>query len=123
MIKLVCFFRRKVGMSREDFHAHWLSSHGPLIRDTPDLASGDIVKFHFPGSPPISGVTSIFFPETSDLPNTLVGFVPNISPGSYLISVLSSNSELKLGPLNFVVLARVPGGEVPPPPPCAPGRG
>ena len=38
MIKLVCFFRRKVGMSREDFHSHWLSNHGALIRDTPELA-------------------------------------------------------------------------------------
>lgn len=38
MIKLVCFFRRKPGMSVEEFHAHWLESHGPLIANTPELA-------------------------------------------------------------------------------------
>ncbi len=38
MIKLVCFFRRKPGMSVADFHAHWLGSHGPLIANTPELA-------------------------------------------------------------------------------------
>lgn len=38
MIKLVCFFRRKAGLSREDFHRHWLESHGPLIAETPSLA-------------------------------------------------------------------------------------
>lgn len=38
MIKLVCFFRRKPGMSVEDFHAHWRGRHGPLIAETPELA-------------------------------------------------------------------------------------
>ena len=38
MIKLVCFFRRKPGMSAADFHAHWRDQHGPLIADTPELA-------------------------------------------------------------------------------------
>jgi len=38
MIKLVCFFRRKRGMSVADFHTHWRESHGPLIADTPELA-------------------------------------------------------------------------------------
>ena len=38
MIKLVCFFRRKRGMSVADFHVHWRESHGPLIADTPELA-------------------------------------------------------------------------------------
>ena len=38
MIKLVCFFRRKPGMTVADFHTHWLENHGPLIADTPELA-------------------------------------------------------------------------------------
>ncbi len=38
MIKLVCFFRRKPGLSREDFHRHWRDAHGPLIAGTPELA-------------------------------------------------------------------------------------
>ena len=38
MIKLVCFLRRRPGMSGADFHRHWLESHGPLIAGTPELA-------------------------------------------------------------------------------------
>ncbi len=38
MIKLCCFVKRKPGMDRDAFHSHWLESHGPLIRDTPELA-------------------------------------------------------------------------------------
>lgn len=34
---LFAFVRRKEGMSREDFLAHWHGVHGPLIRDTPGL--------------------------------------------------------------------------------------
>jgi hypothetical protein len=38
MIKLVCFFRRKPGMSVAAFHRHWLEAHGSLIAETPMLA-------------------------------------------------------------------------------------
>jgi hypothetical protein len=38
VIKLVCFFRRKPGMSVADFQRHWLENHGPLIADTPELS-------------------------------------------------------------------------------------
>ena len=38
MIELICFVKRKPGMGREAFHEHWLEHHGPLIRDTPELA-------------------------------------------------------------------------------------
>ncbi len=38
MIKLVCFLRRKPGLSIDDFHHHWLEEHGPLIAGTPELA-------------------------------------------------------------------------------------
>ncbi len=38
MIELICFVRRKSGMNPTAFHQHWLECHGPLIRDTPELA-------------------------------------------------------------------------------------
>ena len=38
MIRLICYVQRREGMSREEFHDHWLNRHGPLIRDTPELA-------------------------------------------------------------------------------------
>ena len=38
MIKLVCFFRRRQGLSVADFQRHWLEAHGPLIAQTPELS-------------------------------------------------------------------------------------
>jgi uncharacterized protein (TIGR02118 family) len=34
VIKLICFLRRKPGMSEEDFHQHWREVHGPLVQST-----------------------------------------------------------------------------------------
>jgi hypothetical protein len=38
MIKLIALLKRNPVLTREEFHAHWRDVHGPLIRDTPDLA-------------------------------------------------------------------------------------
>jgi len=38
MVKLVCFLKRKEGLTLEQFHQHWFGTHGPLIRSTPELA-------------------------------------------------------------------------------------
>lgn len=37
MIKMICFIKRKVGLSLEDFREHWLHSHGPLVASLPDF--------------------------------------------------------------------------------------
>ncbi len=34
MIKLICFLRRKSGMSAEEFHRYWREHHGPLVAST-----------------------------------------------------------------------------------------
>jgi len=31
VIKLICFVKRKPGMSAEEFHKHWAEVHGPLV--------------------------------------------------------------------------------------------
>jgi hypothetical protein len=38
MVKLVCFLKRKDGLTREEFYEHWEQRHAPLILDTPELA-------------------------------------------------------------------------------------
>ena len=35
MVKLVCFLKRKEGLTLEEFYEHWLGHHGPLIRRPP----------------------------------------------------------------------------------------
>ena len=37
MIKVVSVFRRKEGMSVEDFQAYWLEVHAPLVRKIPGV--------------------------------------------------------------------------------------
>ena len=34
MIKLICFVRRKPGMSADEFHRYWREEHGPLVART-----------------------------------------------------------------------------------------
>lgn len=34
MVKLICFVKRKPGMSAEDFHSYWRETHGPLVAST-----------------------------------------------------------------------------------------
>lgn len=34
MIKLICFVRRKPGMSADEFHRYWREEHGPLVTRT-----------------------------------------------------------------------------------------
>jgi uncharacterized protein (TIGR02118 family) len=53
MVKLFAFLRRREGTTHEEFVAHWQERHGPLIRDTPELAR-HIVRYeqhrrHHPG--------------------------------------------------------------------------
>ncbi len=38
MVKLICFLRRKEGLTPEEFHRHWTENHGPLIKSLPNLA-------------------------------------------------------------------------------------
>ena len=35
---LHCFVKRRPDLTREEFLAYWRNRHGPLIRDTPELA-------------------------------------------------------------------------------------
>lgn len=38
MVKLFALIRRREGMGVREFRDHWREVHGPLIRDTPELA-------------------------------------------------------------------------------------
>ena len=67
------------------------------------LELSDLVYFYPPGAEPTSGVAASTYPALSDIPESLVGPVPTVSPGSYLVSVLTSDLAGKLGPFEFVV--------------------
>jgi uncharacterized protein (TIGR02118 family) len=58
MVRLLCFLKRKPGMSAEDFYRHWKETHGPLIAGRPNLAR-HIVRYEqhrrLTGDDPLSG--------------------------------------------------------------------
>ena len=35
---VLSFYKRKAGMSQEDYIAYWRDIHGPMLRDTPEIA-------------------------------------------------------------------------------------
>lgn len=85
MVKLFAFLRRSPDMSYDEFVEHWRDHHGPLIRETPELAK-HIVRYeqhprHRPealsGSDGVDGVAVQWF-------DSMDGFVGFISAPEYL---------------------------------------
>jgi hypothetical protein len=56
MIQLVAFLVRNPALTRAEFETHWREIHGPLIRDTPELAR-HIVRYE--QHPPDGGLTAV----------------------------------------------------------------
>ncbi len=79
MVKMFALLRRREGLSVEEFRAHWRDVHGPLIRDTPELAR-HIVRYeqhprHRPdalsGTDGVDGVAVQWFESIDDF----LGFI------------------------------------------------
>jgi len=79
MVKLFALLRRRPGMGVEEFRDHWRDVHGPLIRDTPELAR-HVLRYeqhvrHRPdtisGNDGLDGVAVQWFDSIDDF----VGFV------------------------------------------------
>ena len=77
-----------------------------------ELLSSDTVVFYLPGTLPTSGYPATIYPSLGELPQSLGGPVPSVPPDSYWVGVLASDTSLKLGPLDYQVLAS-DGGVVP----------
>jgi uncharacterized protein (TIGR02118 family) len=75
VVKLVCFLKRKEGLSLEEFHDHWLNRHAPLIASTEPFAS--LVKRYeqhrrvaepaWMGTAGFDGITIQWFDSTADV--------------------------------------------------------
>lgn len=79
MVKMFAFIRRRDGLSVEDFRDHWRNVHGPLIRDTPELAR-HVVRYEqhprhrddaLSGTEGVDGVAVQWFDSIDDF----VGFI------------------------------------------------
>ena len=74
MVKLVCFLKRKEGLTPEQFMEHWLDRHAPLIRSTPELAR-HVVRYEqhqrvpepaWCGTPGYDGITVQWFESVDE---------------------------------------------------------
>jgi hypothetical protein len=74
MVKLVCFLKRKDGLSLDEFYEHWLGHHAPLIRSTPELAR-HVVRYEqhrrvtepsWCGTPGYDGITIQWFTSVDE---------------------------------------------------------
>jgi len=76
MIIVLGFYKRKPGLTYEEFSRHWRDVHGPLVRDTPEIAKyiRRYVQHHlmpntiFPGLKPLEfdGFSEVWFDSVED---------------------------------------------------------
>src|SRR6266516_4520476 len=79
MVKLICFVRRKAGMSPEEFHRYWRESHGPLVAST--KSGSHVIRYEQnhralddygrEGPSDFDGVTEQWFESVDDLYSSL----------------------------------------------------
>jgi len=63
MIKRISFIRRKAGMTREEFAAHWMGPHAAIVRQLPGLLGlrFGVVQQWMPAEAAWDGVGEIWF--------------------------------------------------------------
>jgi uncharacterized protein (TIGR02118 family) len=70
-IKRIPFLRRRAGMTREDFAAHWSDVHAPLARrHHPSLwryVQNVVLDVVTPGAPPVDGIAELSYRSSTDM--------------------------------------------------------
>lgn len=68
MVKLIAFFKRKAGMSVEDFQAYWRTSHADIVVKLPGIRhyvqSHTILSGYRKGEPVYDGMAELWFDDT-----------------------------------------------------------
>lgn len=105
MVKLFALLRRRPGMDPQEFRDHWRDVHGPLIRDTPELAR-HIVRYeqhprHRPdalsGTEGVDGVAVQWFRSIDDF----VAFISE--PGYRELIAPDEKRFLDVDSIEFVI--------------------
>jgi uncharacterized protein (TIGR02118 family) len=115
MIKSVVIFRRRAGLSVDDFGHYWQHTHGPLVARLPGLRryvqSQTLASAYAKRTPACDGVAELWFDDTAAL-RALTGTPeyaavladePNFIDGASRIEILTDDIVIKDGP-------RPPGG-------------
>jgi uncharacterized protein (TIGR02118 family) len=76
MVKFIICARRKAGLTRAEFSAHWRNHHGPLVKSVPEFMRHvrKYVQCHlvagaspFGGEPAYDGVAELWFDNPEEL--------------------------------------------------------
>lgn len=113
MVKLICFLRRKPGMSPAEFHAYWRDRHAPLVLST---KSGShvlryeqnhrvLADYDRPGASDYDGVTEQWFRSLEDFEASvqepdyqrIAEDLPNFLDTDHLVWIMTEEPEIVIG--------------------------
>ena len=111
MIKIVIFFKRKPGMSVEDFQKHWRTTHADIIVKLPGIRrykqSHVIASAYRKGEPVYDAVAESYFDSTQAMKElskspeyaAVLADEPNFIAAGSMNSVITDEYVVKDGPL------------------------
>ena len=103
MVKLICFLKRKPGMTPEEFHAYWRDHHGPLVAST--RSARHVLRYeqnpralddYKPGDTGWDGVTEQWFESTE-------AFYASLQEDDYQLIDADTREFLDVDALQFVI--------------------
>jgi uncharacterized protein (TIGR02118 family) len=112
MIKVIYFFKRKPGVSVEDFQAHWRTTHAEIIAALPGIrryVQNHVLPYSYrKGEPAFDGVAESWFDDTHAL-KALAGTrqyaavladEPKFIDGATMGSIITEEHVIKDGPVS-----------------------
>lgn len=110
MIKAIYFFKRRPGMSVEDFQAHWRTTHADIIVALPGIRryvqNHVLASAYRKGEPAFDGVAESWFDDTATLKAlaatpqyaAVLADEPKFIDGATMGSIITEEHVLKDGP-------------------------
>jgi uncharacterized protein (TIGR02118 family) len=110
MIKVIYFFKRRPGMSVEDFQAHWRTTHAAIIVALPGIRryvqNHVLPSAYRKGEPAFDGVAESWFDDTQALKvlartpqyATVLADEPKFVDGATMGSIITEEHVIKDGP-------------------------
>jgi uncharacterized protein (TIGR02118 family) len=112
VVKIVIFFKRKPGMSVEDFQKHWRTTHADIIVRLPGLRryiqSHVLASGYRKGEPVYDGVAESYFDDTqamkalARMPEyaAVLADEPNFIDAASMASIITDEHVIKDGPVS-----------------------
>jgi uncharacterized protein (TIGR02118 family) len=119
VVKIVIFFKRKPGMSVEDFQQHWRTTHADIIVRLPGIRgyiqSHVLASGYRKGEPVYDGVAETYFDDTqamkalARMPEyaAVLADEPNFIDGANMASIITDEYVIKDGTVSENAVKRI----------------